>query len=149
MEASSLEGNKAIVRRYVEEYQTGGRMEVATELVAEDFIHHSGREWGRTQIGRELATMFVTMLRGAFPDVKAVIHDQIAESDMVATRKTFHGTHRGAFMGVAATGKPVVIDAIDILRIADGQLAEHWTVVDMLGLMQQIGALPSPGPPSR
>lgn len=149
MGASSSEENKAVVRRYVEEYQTGGRVEVATELVAEDFIHHSGPAWARTKIGREWATMFVTMLHGAFPDIKAVIHDQIAEGDMVVTRKTFHGTHLGEFMGVAATGKPVVFDGIDILRIADGRLAEHWTVVDMNGFMEQIGPLPSPGPPSR
>jgi predicted ester cyclase len=93
--------------------------------------------------------MFVTMLHGAFPDIKAVIHDQIAESDMVVTRKTFYGTHLGEFMGVAPTGKSVVIDGIDIIRIADGHLAEHWTVVDTLGLMQQIGALSSPGPTNR
>jgi steroid delta-isomerase-like uncharacterized protein len=148
MGASSSEENKAVVRRYVEEYQIGGRSEVATELVAEDLIHHSGPAWAGTKIGREWATMFVTMLHGAFPDIKAVIHDQIAESDMVVTRKTFYGTHLGEFMGVAATGKSVVIDGIDIIRIADGRLAEHWTVVDTLGLMQQIGALSSPGPSS-
>ncbi len=74
------------------------------------------------------------MLQAAFPDIESVIHDQIAEGDMVVTRKTFRGTHVGDFMGIPATGKPVVIDAIDILRIADGQLAEHWTLVDMLGL---------------
>jgi predicted ester cyclase len=86
------------------------------------------------------------MLRTAFPDIEAVIHQQIAEGDMVVTRKTFRGTHSGEFMGVAATGKPVVIDGIDILRITDGQLAEHWTVVDMLSLMQQLEAVPSMGP---
>jgi predicted ester cyclase len=65
---------------------------------------------------------------------------------MLVTRKTFQGTHRGEFMGVPATGKHVVIDVIDIIRIADGQLIEHWNVLDMLGLMQQVGALPTRGP---
>ncbi len=134
MAGSSLWDNKAVVRRYVEEYQTGGREAVAAELVAADFIHHSGPAWTRTSTGREWATKFVTMLQAAFPDIESVIHDQIAEGDMVVTRKTFRGTHVGDFMGIPATGKPVVIDAIDILRIADGQLAEHWTLVDMLGL---------------
>jgi steroid delta-isomerase-like uncharacterized protein len=145
MEPSRLDENKAIVRRYVEEYQVRGREEVAEELLAADFVHHSGAGWARTTTGRESAMMFVTMLRAAFPDIEAVIHDQLADADMVMTRKTFQGTHRGEFMGIPATGKRVVIDGIDILRVADGQLAEHWVVVDMLGLMQQLGAVPSQG----
>jgi steroid delta-isomerase-like uncharacterized protein len=147
MERSRQDENKAVVRRYVEEYQIGGREEVADELVAANFIHHGGPAWSRMHVGKELGKpQFVAMLRTAFPDIVAVIHDQIAEGDMVVTRKTFQGTHRGEFMGVPATGKQVVIDAIDILRIADGQLVEHWNVLDMLGLMQQIGALPSREP---
>jgi steroid delta-isomerase-like uncharacterized protein len=148
MEDPSLAEKKAVVRRYVDEYQSEGRNEVADELLATDFIHHSGPAWARTTAGRESAKMVVTMLRTAFPDIEAVIHQQIAEGDMVVTRKTFQGTHSGDFMGVAATGKPVVIDGIDILRITNGQLAEHWTVVDMLGLMQQLGALPPREPAS-
>jgi steroid delta-isomerase-like uncharacterized protein len=149
MEDPRLAEKKAIVRRYVDEYQSEGRNEVADELLSTDFIHHSGLAWARTTAGRESAKMFVTMLRTAFPDIEAVIHQQIAEGDMVVTRKTFRGTHSGEFMGVAATGKPVVIDGIDILRITDGQLAEHWTVVDMLSLMQQLEAIPSMGPARR
>ncbi len=147
MERSRQDANKAVVRRYVEEYQVGGREEVADELVAANFIHHGGPAWSGTYFGKALAKpQFVAMLRTAFPDIAAVIHDQIAEGDMVVTRKTFQGTHRGEFMGVPATGKHVVIDVIDIIRIADGQLIEHWNVLDMLGLMQQVGALPTRGP---
>jgi steroid delta-isomerase-like uncharacterized protein len=148
MAGSDLRDHKAVVRRYVDEYQTGGREAVAAELVAADFIHHSGPAWTRTSTGREWAMNIVTVLHVAFPDIEFVIHDQIAEGDMVATRKTFRGTHLGDFMGIPATGKPVIVDSIDILRIANGQLAEHWTVLDMLGLMQQLGASPSPGRPS-
>jgi steroid delta-isomerase-like uncharacterized protein len=147
MERSRQDANKAVVRRYVEEYQVGGREEVADELVAANFIHHGGPAWSGTYFGKALAKpQFVAMLRTAFPDIATVIHDQIAEGDMVVTRKTFQGTHRGEFMGAPATGKHVVIDVIDIIRIADGQLIEHWNVLDMLGLMQQVGALPTRGP---
>ena len=62
------------------------------------------------------------------------------------TRKTFYGTHRGEFWGIPPTGKKVTIDLIDILRITDGQMVEHWNLVDWMGLMQQLQAIPPPRP---
>jgi len=88
------------------------------------------------------------MLHTAFPDIEVVIHDQLAEGGRVVTRKSFRGTHRGEFMGVSPTGKQVVIDVIDIHRIENGQSAEHWTVADMLSVIQQLGAVPSRAPAS-
>jgi predicted ester cyclase len=85
------------------------------------------------------------MLRAAFPDLHAVIHDQLAEGDKVMTRKSFSGTHRGTFWGIPPTGKQVTIDLIDILRIADGQMVEHWNLVDWMGLMQQLQTTPPTG----
>jgi predicted ester cyclase len=82
--------------------------------------------------------------RAAFPDFRAVIHDQIAEGDKVVTRKIFHGTHRGELMGIGPTGREVQIEVIDIVRVEGGQIVEHWNVVDRLGLLQQLGALPEP-----
>jgi steroid delta-isomerase-like uncharacterized protein len=83
------------------------------------------------------------MIFTAFPDVRATIHDQTAEGDKVWTRKTFHGTHLGPFMGVPPTGRKIAVDVMDVFRIEDGKLAEHWGISDMLGLMQQIGAAPA------
>jgi predicted ester cyclase len=60
----------------------------------------------------------------------------------VTTRKTFRGTHRGEFLGIAPTGRSISFDAIDVVRIADGRIAEHWNVVDLMGLLQQIGPRP-------
>jgi predicted ester cyclase len=60
----------------------------------------------------------------------------------VTTRKTFRGTHRGEFLGIAPTGRSVSFDVIDVVRIADGRIAEHWNVVDLMGLLQQIGPRP-------
>jgi predicted ester cyclase len=71
-----------------------------------------------------------------------VIHVQVSEGDLVTTRKTFHGVHQGEFMGVAATGRAVAWDVIDILRVANGQMHEHWNVVDAMGLARQLGAIP-------
>jgi predicted ester cyclase len=65
----------------------------------------------------------------------------LAERDRVVTRKTFHGTHQGEFMGILATGRAVTFDVIDIVRYQDGRLAEHWNVVDQLELMRQLGVV--------
>jgi predicted ester cyclase len=143
MDDPRVVANKAVVRRYVEEYQIGRREEVADELVAEQFVHHAGPGWAQTITGKAFGKpQFVAMLHAAFPDLDVVIHDQIGEGDLVVTRKTFRGTHNGEFMGIAPTGNRVAIDVIDIIGITDGQLTEHWTCPDMLGLMQQLGALP-------
>src|SRR6266508_44890 len=93
---------------------------------------------------RRLHPQVIAVLRAALPDLHAVIHDQIAEGDKVVTRKTFYGTHRGEFAGVPPTGKEVAIDAIDIVRIANGQVVDHWAVTDVMGFMQQVGAVPLP-----
>ena len=85
------------------------------------------------------------MLLTAFPDMHAHIHDQVAEGDKVVTRKTFHATHKGEFFGIAPTDKEVRFDAIDIMRIDGGKIVEHWGEVDLLSLMQQLGAIPPPG----
>jgi steroid delta-isomerase-like uncharacterized protein len=134
-----LEHNKERVRRYVEEFQSAGNVETADALVAADIIHHHGPGWTLADTsGREGAKAFITMLRAAFPDLRAVLHDQLGDDDKVMTRKTFHGTHRGTFWGIPPTGKQVTIDLIDILRITDGQMVEHWNLVDWMGLMQQL-----------
>jgi predicted ester cyclase len=78
------------------------------------------------------------------PDLHAVIHDQAADGDKVWTRKTFHGTHGADFMGAPASGRAVTFDVIDVVRVRDGKMVEHWNVVDALTLMQQLGAAPVP-----
>ena len=144
-----LEDNKAVVRRFVNEFQAAGKAEVADELVAAYLTHHSGPAWTRAATaGSERAKQVMAGLRAAFGDLHAVIHDQIAEGDKVVTRKTFYGTHRGEFRGVPPTGKQVGIDIIDIVRIANGQIAEHWNVTDWMGFLEQLQATgPSPAPP--
>jgi predicted ester cyclase len=85
------------------------------------------------------------MFRQAFPDSYFTIEDMIAEGDKVVTRKTFHGTHEGEFMGIPPTRRRVSISLIDIVRIAGGRVVEHWSLADNLGMMQQLGVIPQPG----
>ena len=83
------------------------------------------------------------MYRSAFPDVHMEIEDQIAEGDRVATRWVASGTHEGDLMGISPTGNRVTVAGTTIDRIADGQIAETWDNYDALGMMQQVGAIPS------
>jgi steroid delta-isomerase-like uncharacterized protein len=142
----STEAHKALVRRFVEEVQSQGRLEVLDALVAPTVVNHTappGVPPDREGI-RQLSALF----RAAFPDGRMTVEDMIAEGDRVATRKTFRGTHQGAFMGLPPTGKPVEIGLIDIVRVAADRIVEHWNAVDNLGLLQQlgVGVLPPAGP---
>jgi steroid delta-isomerase-like uncharacterized protein len=80
--------------------------------------------------------------RAAFPDLQVTVEDQIAEGDKVVTRYTMRGTHQGAFMGLPPTGKHVTVSGIQIERVVQGQIVEHWRKSDDLGMMQQLGAVP-------
>ena len=132
----STETNKEIVRRFINEYQTKARENVADELIADDFVDHSALP-GFTPDKKGLKDLF-NMLRAAFHGFRAEIYEQIAEGDKVVTRKSFFGIHNGEFFGVAPTGRPIHIDVIDILTIKNGQIADHRCEVDLAGLMAQI-----------
>jgi steroid delta-isomerase-like uncharacterized protein len=86
----------------------------------------------------------MAQLLAAFPDARFSIDDLVAEGDKVVIRHQLQGTHRGTFQGIPPTGKPVTMTAIGILRMVNGQIAETWLNADFLGLLQQLGAIPSP-----
>ena len=137
------EENKAIARREWEEIWNQGNLDVIDEICAPNYVGHflppgmpSGRE-GYKQL--------VTMYRAAFPDIQITIEDQIAQGDKVVTRWTSTGTHKGELMGVAATGNFGSITGISINRIVGGLIVEDWTEYDGVRMLQNIGALPSPG----
>ncbi len=138
----STEENKAIVRRFVDEVQSQHDIGALDRLFSPDFIDHSGMS---ATPGLEGTRQFFSMMFTAFPDMQVTVHDQVAEGDKVVTRKTFHGTHQGEFMGVPPTGKQIALDVIDIFRIASGKITDHWAVADQLGLMQQLGVIPPSG----
>ena len=126
------------ISRFVHEYQSTGNEAVADELLATDFVDHTPFPgFGST---REDVKRLFSTLRAAFPDLRAEIVEQLVDGDRVATRKTFHGTHRGTFFGIPATGKSAAIRVHDIVRIREGKITEHWNVVDVSGVFAQLQA---------
>ena len=133
----STTANQQIIQRRVEEIWNQGKLATIDELIAANLISNG------QSIGREGFRQFVTAVRSAFPDIHFTVEDSLAEGDKVAIRYTGRGTHQGAFAGIPATGKPVQFSGIDIFYIANGQMAEEWLMYDQLGLLQQIGAMPT------
>jgi steroid delta-isomerase-like uncharacterized protein len=137
----SIEENKAIVRRCYEELNKKN-LGVA-ELFAANYVNHQA---GGVEIhGPEELKQFLTGLFTAFPDLRFTVEDLIAEGDKVAARWTSQGTHKGQFMGIAPTGKQGAMTGITMFQIVGGKVVEEWPEADMLGLMQQLGAIPTPG----
>jgi steroid delta-isomerase-like uncharacterized protein len=113
--------------------------------VADDFVEHAeGPGIPPTKAG---VVRYFRLLTAAFPDFRMVVDDVIASGDKAVARLRVTGTHKGPFMGMPATGKPVAVDLIDITRFGDdGRAREHWGVVDQLALMRQLGAIPAGAP---
>jgi steroid delta-isomerase-like uncharacterized protein len=138
----SLQHNKAITRQFFEEAYNTGNLALLDQLLAPSYVDQKAPPG--TPSGPQGIAGIITMFRQAFPDLHFTIEDQIAEGDKVATRYTFRGTQQGALMGIPACGKPVSISGISIYRISDGKMDQAWVEYDMLGLLQQIGAVPVP-----
>jgi steroid delta-isomerase-like uncharacterized protein len=139
----SAEANKALVRRFVDEVQSAGNIDALDEICSPEFVNHSAPS--RVPSNCEGVKQLTAMFRQAFPDSYFTVEDMMAEGDKVATRKTFHGTHQGEFMGIPPTGQQVSMELIDIVLIADGKVVEHRSMGDNLGMMQQLGIVPRPG----
>ncbi|WP_213877114.1 ester cyclase [Pseudomonas sp. dw_358] len=117
--------NKAVVQRFNHEVIQACQREVFEALVAEDFVNRTappGQPAGR----ESLWMTFHDVLHPGLSELKVEILDQIAEDDRVTTRKRITGQHTGALMGIPATGRAVLIEVIDIVRVRDGQYVEHW-----------------------
>ena len=136
----SVEENKAIFRRIVEEGFNKGNLAIVDELVATNHVNHTDNVHGPEEYKQ-----FITMYRTAFPDLHMTIEDQIAEGDKVVNRWTSRGTHKGDLMGIPPTGKQTTVTGIYVARIIGGKIVEEWGNFDALGMMQQIGVVPPPG----
>jgi steroid delta-isomerase-like uncharacterized protein len=135
--------NQALVRRYFEEVINQGKLAVIDEIVAPDYVGHV---MGSPEVkGSEGLKQRLTMLRTAFPDVHIAVDDVVAAGDRVATRTTFHGTHKGEFLGIAPTGKTITATGIGIMHIANGKIQENWLAGDLL---QQLGGGPKMAKPA-
>jgi len=134
--------NKDVLRRLYDEFVDRGNAQVLEEIVSPDFVSDAAAGVK----GVEAVKAIVLPVQEAFPDLHHTIHELVAEGDRVAVRWTMKGTHRGAFSGIPATGKPVAFSAISIYRFQDGKIAQLWAQVDRLGLLQQLGAVPQAAP---
>ena len=133
----STEDNLAIVHRYLDEVVNTGNLDAARNLFADDHVaHYAGfpalhghDDW------KQLTSMSYT----GFPDTYTTFEDEMAVGDKVVVRYIVRATHKGNFMNIPATGKPVKYSGIAIFRIANGKIAEQWQEADVVGLMQQLG----------
>ena len=138
----STEANKAIVWQFVERVQNGGDLAALDVLAAPGYVNHSAPPGVPSD--REGLKQLTALFRTAFPDGRMTIEEMVAEGDRVATRKTFRGTHQGALLDLPPTGRAVVITLLDLVRLEDGQVVESWSMADEVGMLRQLGALPSP-----
>jgi steroid delta-isomerase-like uncharacterized protein len=138
------EENKAVVRRFLEEVFSGGNLELVDEIFAPHYALHDPSVPGEVR-GPEGMKQYVSMYRGAYPDTRFTVEDQIAEGDEVVTRWTGRGTHRGELMGIPPTGEQVTITGITINRLSGGKIEEQWNNFDQLGVLRQLGVAPAPG----
>ena len=137
----SAEENKALVRRFVEEFWNEGNSAAADELMAVDAaIHMPTGE----MVDLDGLKSFAGTFRESFPDWHSIFEELIAEGDRVAERWTGRGTHLGELQGIPPTGKRVEVPGSVFYRIVDGKIVEFRGQLDMMSLMQQLGVIPSP-----
>ena len=134
--------NKRFIQRFVEETINKKNLHAIDELVAKDFIEHvpfpgqgPGRDGLRDAIGTFLA---------AFPDMQWTTNEQVGEGEKVVSRFSWTGTHRGEFLGIPPTGKSVKVWGVVMDLVRDGVLSESRIIMDTLGLLKQLGAIPAP-----
>jgi steroid delta-isomerase-like uncharacterized protein len=134
---------KVLVRRLFEEVWNQGNLAAIDELFAPSYIRYDPA--APEAKGLAGFKQLVVMLRTAFPDLHFTLEEVIAEDDKVMTRALLRGTHRGEYLGIAPTGKPVAVMGMVVLRVTQGKFQEGWLMMDNLGLLQQLGVVPPVG----
>jgi predicted ester cyclase len=141
----SADKNKALLRRLFEEGLNQNKPSVLDELIAPDFVIHDS-PLGMLR-GPEGFRQLIETFRKAFPDIHVTFEQEFADGDYVIHRGYTTATHKGEFQGIAPTGKHVKLNTLDIWRVANGKAVENWVQMDLLGLMQQLGAIHAPEQP--
>ena len=140
---ATSETTRGLLTRFVDEVLNGHDLDRALDdLVVEDFVEHNplpGQGPGRAGLRDVLAGM-----NAAFPDIHWDVQDTVVEGERIATFSHWSGTHRGAFMGIPPTGRRVTVEAWTLDRYHDGRLTESRIIMDVLGLLTQLGAIPAP-----
>ena len=134
----SAEENKAIIRRGFEAMNAKD-LAVFEQIMAPNYVNH---DMPAPAPGPEGFKQVVEMFFAAFPDMRITLEAQLGDGPLVANLGTMTGTHQGEFMGIAATGKQVTVPFMDLWRLENGKAVENWVRLDIMGLMQQIGAAP-------
>ena len=130
---------KSLVRDFYDAVGAGN-LSVIDELVADDFVDRE--EFPGLEPNKEGVQQFFAMLRSAFPDLRMEVREMLADDDLVSVRVIATGTHEGDFMGMSSSGRRIEVQVFDILRIRDGQVTEHWGLMDAMTMMQQLGGIP-------
>jgi predicted ester cyclase len=144
-EATSVEHNKTISRRWIEVFNQ--RDDVAeAEVRGPDYVAHAPASLEPAPLDSEAWTRFLSGFVEGFPDLHLEVADAVAEGDLVAQRVHFAGTHTGKFQGLPPTHRKVSFSGLEINRFVDGRVAEHWFQLDALTLLQQLGLVVVPGP---
>ena len=134
------EENKEVLRRWFDEVWNNGRAEAIEEMFDENGIAHGLSDDPSNPIrGPRGYRPFYTTLREAFPNLKIIVEDTVAEGDKVAARCSVRGKHEGVFMGRAATQAPVEFTGIAIVRIENGKIVEAWNNFDFMTMYKQCG----------
>ena len=139
-----MTSNEAIYRRLIEEGFNQGNLAAADELVAPNAREHQRG----SEDGSEGTKKTISYLRSAFPDFKITIDEVMVAGDKVWARQKGGGTNLGRFAGHPPTGKRAFIDVIDVCRLEDGKIVEHWGVPDQLGMMMALGLVTPPARPA-
>ena len=137
------DNNEAVIRRWIEAYNERD-LEAEADVLAPGFVAHVPAAPGPLK-GLEAWRRFSGPFAEAFPDLRLTVEDVVSEGEKVAARVAFRGTHRGGeFQGIRPSGKEVAFSSIELNRVVGGKVEEHWVELDLLGLMQQLGAVPPP-----
>jgi predicted ester cyclase len=130
------EENKKVVLRFNKEFLEGRNTDVLKEIVADDFTNHTAPDDTPRDVNGLI--QFVDAIHKAFSEIHIEIHEQLAENDLVATRKVIHAKHTGETHGHAATGKSVEMNVIDIVRLRDGKYVDHWGRNDIMQVIRSL-----------
>jgi steroid delta-isomerase-like uncharacterized protein len=134
--------NKVFIKSFVEETINRKNLDAINELVAENFVEHV--PFPGQGPGRDGLSYAIGIFLSAFPDIHWILDEQIEEGEKVVSRFTWTGTHRGEFLGIPPTGKLVKVWGVVMDVVKNGTLSESRIIMDTLGLLQQIGAIPAP-----
>jgi steroid delta-isomerase-like uncharacterized protein len=134
----SIEHNELLIKRYFNEVWNQGKLEVLDEIMSPNYINHSPGTPNPVP-GPEGLKPIIAGLRKAFPDLHFTINNLVITEQQVAVHCTMQGTHNGDLFGMPATGKKVTVNQMQIERIKQGKITEHWRQSDDLGMLKQLG----------